>query len=365
MRDICRGQLPLKLLWTLNICILFILPVTAIETYSCSNAKEPQAVPSNTVISLSKARTGGNLCTLIRITDADAYDKKRYFRSRKSQVKVEKEQRSRKGKTGRRGRVKEEQSFSRTVEGEESFFAPVARSYNGYDWERVAGPYRDTLSITCPSGINGDSCCDIEVPDTLNEYETFYLVHDEYSIGVKEEAARFFEQTTFGTTREYLQLVESNMSGGAAAAAAAGGEEMANNNDIRTNTDDPNDSNNLMPFFTKWLYEQMYEVPPTLHRALWRGRATSFMDVPSREGTVNHPCRRGARWRRGSFDRRDKDKIVTIEKMNGNYALSVDGHIRTMMREIEFENGNKIFDDAILPAKFKICTVRKPETHNK
>ncbi len=333
MKAIWRDRVR-RLAWTLSFCILFVMPVVATNTYSCSNTEERQVVPSNTVISLAKAMTGGNLCTLVRITTSGGYDEERHFT--------------------RLNEEEDEQSFSTTMEGEETYFAPVARSYNGYDWERVAGPYRATLSIKCPSEINGESHCDVTVPDALNEYETFYLVHDEYSTGVKEEAARFFEQTTFGTTREYLQNVINS-------ALHGGEEEVANNSN-----DDPNDSNGLMPFFRNWLHEQMYDVPPTLHRALWRGRATSFMDVPSREGTINHPCRVGAYWRRCSFNRRDKDKILTIKKVAGRYALSVDGNIRTMMDAIDFdENTNKNFDYSQLPADFKICNVRKAETNNK
>ena len=224
------------------------------------------------------------------------------------------------------------------VEDSDSSFAPVARSYDGYDWERVAGPYRSTLdNITC----NDDTLsCSFTVP-IAEPNQTFVLTKYEYSddnsLDIKEEAARFFEQCTFGTTSQDVQSAMSAI--------------------------DSNAGLNLPTYFSNWLYDQVENAPPTLHRALWRGRAMSRTDVPLREGHTNHPCEIGARWRRASFDRRDRLKMMTITQLaSGSFAMAVDGHIRTVVTSIQFES-NVPFNVAV--GDYNICKVKKTETYEK
>ena len=223
------------------------------------------------------------------------------------------------------------------VEASDSSFAPVARSYDGYDWERVAGPYRSTLgNIACDDDT---FACSFTVP-VAEASQAFVLtkyayIEDDNSLDVKAEAARFFEQCTFGTTSQDLQSAMSAI--------------------------DSNDDLNLPTYFSNWLYDQVENVPPTLHRALWRGRAMSRTDVPLREGSTNHPCEIGAHWRRASFDRRDKKKSMTITKLaSGSFAMAVDGHIRTVVPSIQFKS-NVTFDE--IGGDYNICRMKKPETY--
>lgn len=126
---------------------------------------------------------------------------------------------------------------------------------------------------------------------------------------------------------------------------------------------DNNAGLNLPTYFSNWLYDQVENVSPTLHRALWRGRAMSRTDVPLREGNTNHPCEIGARWRRASFDRRDRLKMMTITKLaSGSFAMAVDGHIRTVVPSIQLES-NVLFNVAV--GDYNICKVKAPETYEK
>ena len=222
------------------------------------------------------------------------------------------------------------------VEASDSSFAPVARSYDGYDWERVAGPYRSALdNITCDDDTLS---CSFTVP-FAEANQTFVLTKYEYSddksLDIKEEAARFFEQCTFGTTSQDVQSAMSAI--------------------------DSNDGLNLPAYFSNWLYDQIENVPPTLHRALWRSRAMSRTDVPLREGNTYHPCAIGARWRRASFDRRDRLKMMTITKLaSGSFAMAVDGHIRTVVPSIHLKS-DVPFNEAV--GDYLLCKVEAPETY--
>ncbi len=249
-------------------------------------------VPSDTLISIEKtSSTIGTLCSLTRITT------------------------------------------SKSASGEDvgkEILAPVARSYDGFDWENVAGPYSSSssLEIMC---MEQDTFCTLKVPEERSRpglNDSFYLISYEYTLNEVDEAARFFEQSTFGTTRKDLQAISGS------------------------------GSVPLLQYFSSWLHEQIYTLPPTLHRAQFRERATYPSDHAIPEGTISHPCDIGARWRRTPIDERDNGKSITISVANDRYAISIDGHIRTMVDRFKFMGkfNHELFDE--LPATYEICRVR-------
>lgn len=234
----------------------------------------------------------------------------------------------------------------------EEYFAPVARSYNGYDWENVAGPYSPSdIPITCTSGA-----CTFTVPTpdltALSSSSAFllnldnYTAHDAYDrrlqmeniIGVtfelysfpspnldaKTQVARFLEQTTFGTTEEEIQTF---------------------------NLTEP-----LHNQFPNWIQEQMNE-PPTSHRSLFRKRIETRRNKPTIEAALNHPCKSGSRWRAAAFSREDVGKTLVIQKTSGSlYSLSVDGHVRTIVHKDDFILKNNEFPGI---GSFRICKSRR------
>ena len=75
---------------------------------------------------------------------------------------------------------------------------PVSRSYDGKNWQRVAGAYAQDLNIACSSGQ-----CSLAIP-TLPHLEVgkFVLMPFENSLETNDRASvsRFFQRTTFGPT---------------------------------------------------------------------------------------------------------------------------------------------------------------------
>ena len=139
-----------------------------------------------------------------------------------------------------------------------STYAPVARSYESLNWQRVAGPYN--LQIACEEN---NTYCTIQIPSAKTPNTSFILESYENDLTIEQEAARFFEQTTFGTTRKDLQDVKDH--------------GVTNHQDF-------------LSYASNWLYDQMYNIPTTLHRAMWRSRSVMRSDVPLFEGSLNHPC---------------------------------------------------------------------------
>lgn len=84
---------------------------------------------------------------------------------------------------------------------------PVARSFDGGNWEITAGPLSRTLpSMTC----SPSDCTFVGLPllasDTDDELNKIYVLtsYSHASPGPEADAARFLEQATFGPTRETI-----------------------------------------------------------------------------------------------------------------------------------------------------------------
>ena len=115
------------------------------------------------------------------------------------------------------------------------------------------------MDIHCPDREN---LCTLQVPNATTPNQSLRLIKYEHSLSTRDEAARFVEQSTFGTTSQDLHNVPINTS----------------------------NSDGMLQYFTKQLYYQIYEISPTLHRTVWRERATSKINSAIREGITNHPC---------------------------------------------------------------------------
>ncbi len=259
----------------------------ALPTFSCPEEpiSTPVQVPSSTLIRVRKtanSTTHGSLCILVKVTK----------------------------------RINKE------------YFSPVARSYDGYNWEKVAGPYSSKLQIKCTS--DDDEFCTIRVPWAWSGWnEVFQLVTYEHVTSVKDEVARFFEQTTFGTTmKDILAATSSSVTG---------------------NGDD------MHSYFSTWIHDQMHSVSPTLHRSLWRDNVYTKADTPRREGKITHPCEHGARWWSKAFDRVHVGEMMVVKRINNRYALSVNGHVRTMVDSFKFKDWTIKIENIGLPATFEIC----------
>ena len=186
-------------------------------------------------------------------------------------------------------------NIRRNSNNEDYYIVPVARSYNNRNWERVAGPYAQDLSIS--------SCCSLNIPN-LPKLPTgkFVLMSFSHQPSNREKVSRFFQQTTFGPT---LDLINSW-----------------------------NYNNGLNREMGKWVKTQMDEsqTPPTSHRAYFRERVDFQMKNQSshRYRRPRHPCAKYARWREYSFTSDDYDKGIKVTRRNGQFLISIDGRPRTL-----------------------------------
>lgn len=206
------------------------------------------------------------------------------------------------------------------VNGKE--YVPVARSYDNHPWEATAGFYATKLKYFCD-----DHSCEIDIPEISKSGDAFHLQGFERKLSKVNEAARFFEQATFGVTQTDL---------------------------IKMSVVIDSEKSDLMPYFARWVYEQSYEELPTSHRAFWRERTKPTYETKNREGRMTRPCEQGSLWRGYSFTPYDEKKYLTVKSMNGRLALEVNGQIRTMVDSFVLMNYYQKVD---LSERFKICVV--------
>lgn len=189
---------------------------------------------------------------------------------------------------------------------------PIARSYQGGDWLRSAGPYAQDLVISC---LSSSSACDLQIP-ILPKLQEGRLVLMPYQYSLTDDRAivsRFFHQTTFGPTLSMIHDWDYS--------AASLEQEMA-----------------------RWLQDQMDpEVTPmTSHRAFLRQRFNGELEAYEEhpEGSrkqmfrVRHPCDAGSRWVLHSFSSEDMgEELVVSQRSDGTWSLEVAGVLRTVMKE--------------------------------
>ncbi len=180
---------------------------------------------------------------------------------------------------------------------------PVARSYAGYDWERVAGPYAQSLHTNC------SSVCDLNIPPlpNLGADGKFYLMSFTHSLSDRASVSRFLQQTTFGPTLD-----------------------MINSWEYETNTLDA---------MASWVDTQIH-ISPTYHREYFRARVVG----PRRQYSfatesygVRHPCSKDSSWTRAAFREEDFNVagghsiITATQRSDGTMLLSVGGVPRTVV----------------------------------
>jgi hypothetical protein len=189
---------------------------------------------------------------------------------------------------------------------------PIARSYQGGDWQRSAGPYAQKLELSCPES---SSVCDLQIPILPKLPEgRFVLMPFQYSLdNDRALVSRFFHQTTFGPTMSMIDdwdYSADSLSG-----------EMA-----------------------KWVKDQMdiSITPMTSHREFLRKRFNGELEEEEEDPDgsrkqlfkVRNPCDAGSRWILHSFSADDKgEELVVTELSDGSYALYVAGVLRTVMSQ--------------------------------
>lgn len=84
---------------------------------------------------------------------------------------------------------------------------PVARSYDGLDWEVAAGPFSSILS---PPICSNTICTFENLPEQISPVKTYVLTsYFHTGFGVDADAARLLEQATFGPTRTSIDALSA------------------------------------------------------------------------------------------------------------------------------------------------------------
>jgi len=188
-------------------------------------------------------------------------------------------------------------------------YVPVGRSYNGNDWERVAGA-NDKLDYTCEvdETISSDKLCQVNLP--IYENTTYYLTSYNHTISDKNKVARFLEKSTFGVTPADLKAWDYN------------------------DTD---------ASIGKWVEEQMTTAGMSSHRAYFRKRLNPRSTETYRYSVAGKKaCEKFSRWRRFAFTLKDLymsqhhlgfDMEVSTVESDGatGYLLSIAGSVRTVL----------------------------------
>lgn len=146
---------------------------------------------------------------------------------------------------------------------------PLARSYNGYPWER-SGSNEAQKYFSKEIECYDSNYCQIDLPP-LSSGETYRLSTFEYSVSTEVEMARFLETSTFGVKASELSQITSSVA--------------SDNSEQRLNA------------IVNWFRVQT-DTPPSSHRKYWRERVNERIPTGQREGIPDHPCNRFSRWRR-------------------------------------------------------------------
>ena len=149
---------------------------------------------------------------------------------------------------------------------------PVARSYNGNDWE---GSMPSPLSFKC----SGQGCATVIPATTSGSYTYELRVYNATELvapSPEKAAARFLTQATLGPKRDEIR----DLSAGSLE------ETEARIHD--------------------WVHAQMNDVEPSLHRAYLRHRFNPYASSSSGTTAMRSPCKEGSSWVDIAFSRVDQ-----------------------------------------------------------
>lgn len=184
-----------------------------------------------------------------------------------------------------------------------SRLVPVARSYEGHDWESYSSEF-GLVDIKCVP-----SACSITLPEFVDEGNYFEMAAFDHSLPWRDEVARFLEQTTFGPTRESI--------------------------------------NSFPETFAQWVKEQQDEnlTPLSSHRQFFRERLTYRSNSIGGIGVITHPCKAGTQYRKHAFTEQDGSGSggVRLQTIGGRRVFSKSAQRITVVdAELTFQRGGSM-----------------------
>mmetsp|Transcript_19415 Transcript_19415/g.23909 ORF Transcript_19415/g.23909 Transcript_19415/m.23909 type:complete len:544 (-) Transcript_19415:1477-3108(-) len=226
-------------------------------------------------------------------------------------------------------------TLTKVIDGHSTITKPLARTYDGKDWEASPGKY--SVSILHQNGIqcvddDGERLCSINLP-ALEEGEAFFLASfKDNQLSIRDQRADFLEMTSFGATNEMLDNWE-------------------------------------FPSFDEFVKDQM-SIDATSHREYWRERTNPRWTYSTSNGRSDHACKPNSRWRRFTLTREDQYKsdqypggymqlknttshivdVITTDPITGEtstiqeewpsgpFVLMIDGHARTVINDLQWKD---------------------------
>lgn len=195
----------------------------------------------------------------------------------------------------------------RPNDGRNETIYPIARSYEGNNWEAARGPFN--VKFECLR-----STCRTSIPKLPSENHVYILKTSSYSMNdiiIQDDASRFLEQATFGSTATTIADLT---------------KDASNEQELHTN-------------LIQWMKTQMYATPLTSHREFFRKRSNTRLKTTQRIGSPIHPCSPHTRWHLCTFTPKDHRASIQISRTNDNsaYLLSVNNIPRTEVDSVEVE----------------------------
>jgi Protein of unknown function (DUF1800) len=215
---------------------------------------------------------------------------------------------------------------------------PVARSYDGNDWERSGGKFAASLADwTC----NLFGCASVLPPASNYVLVTRIASSTNGSptspnrlsaplsnkVPSRAEVARFLQSASFGATRNDWQTW--------------GTKSLAQH------------------------VEQQFALPPTYHRVYFRRRANPRWLFPHPEFAARlDPCAAGATWRRQVLTVKDSQQSLHVQRRVVNagarwWEIVIGGSVRALVPQLRFLNANRTI---VSGAAYQFCSLDE-ETH--
>ena len=199
----------------------------------------------------------------------------------------------------------------------------MGRSHDGHDWEAVAGPYN--IAFQCDG-----TKCDGDAPVIDPSNQVFELTSfGSTNLNSIDIAARFFEQTTFGATRDMLST---------------------------WNTQTLSTTSDLDYQFAEWIKDQIDNVPATSLRRTFRQQTTTRARNIKTHGIPLHACDKNTRWHSYALNKVDSSRgygqlEVTRSSDGLYYVFSIDGIPRTEVESVTVTN----VGDLPVPGTYAFC----------
>jgi uncharacterized protein (DUF1800 family) len=189
----------------------------------------------------------------------------------------------------------------------------IARSYDGYNWERAGGKYiTGSTQLRDYWWVSEWDCQTNECSNFLPTENIYVLrnraVHQTETL--EDGKARFLEAASFGATRDTIA-------------------SLSPEND----------------FASSYIHSQMYDVPPTFHRAYFRQHANPIWNFHHSNFAAQdlNPClAQQTTWRRYIFSEKDWQTPIQITSVAGTNSVEVrvKGQLRGILDNLRFENLN-------------------------